>query len=134
MNSASQPPNDEMRKMLETALAHQNAGQFDVAQQLYEEILACTPDNGDALHLLGALKFQTGLIDDGLPLVRRAVAAHPDRADYQNALGVMHKSLGQWDEAKVALNAAISLSPRFAEAWNNLGAVLEDEEDRKSVV
>lgn len=128
MNSASQPPTDEMRKILETALAHQNAGRVDVAQQMYEEILARAHDNGDALHLLGALKFEAGGFDDALSLVRQAIAACPERADYQNTLGVIHKSLEHLEDAKSALNTAISLSPRFAEAWNNLGAVMEDEE------
>jgi protein O-GlcNAc transferase len=127
MNSASPPPTNKLRLQLETALAHQNAGRAAAAQQIYEDILRVAPDNADALHLFGTLKFQSGESEEDLALVHRATLESPERADYQNTLGVIHKSRGDFSAAKSALNAALALSPRFAEAWNNLGAVLEDE-------
>ena len=41
-----------VRRLLQQALAHHQAGRLDAAERLYREILARAPENADALQLL----------------------------------------------------------------------------------
>lgn len=43
---------------LEEAIAHQNNNELDIAENIYEQILATDKKNFNALYLLGTLKAQ----------------------------------------------------------------------------
>ena len=116
--------------LLESALAHQEAGQPDVAKQIYQAVLSLSPQDADACHLLGALLYQTGEdIDQAMALVQHATALDSDRPDYHNTLGVLYRRQKLFENSISSLEHAIALSPNYAEAWNNLGATHEDSKN-----
>jgi glycosyltransferase involved in cell wall biosynthesis len=67
----------EDRGRMEQALAAQQRGELDVAEQLYWAVLAKEPGLPDALHMLGVVRYQKGRPDDGARLIQRAIACYP---------------------------------------------------------
>lgn len=76
-------------KLVDAIEAHR-AGRMDVAEALYLEIIAQSP-NPDAFDLLGILQYRSGRLVEGLQNICRSVALQPDmekyRTDLTNAFG-----------------------------------------------
>jgi protein O-GlcNAc transferase len=64
--------------LLETAIAHHRAGRLAEAEFCYRQVLAATPVNSDATHLLGTLAYQLGRHGSAVELIGRAIAGNPD--------------------------------------------------------
>jgi len=111
-------------QILKLAQEHQEAGRFELAEALYQQVLAAEPDHVDALHGAGIAAFQSGRRHEGLHLLRRAVAKNPQRADCHYHLGLMLKLSGQAKEAVGAFEQALAVQPDYPEAWNDLGIAL----------
>ncbi|HVT87919.1 MAG TPA: tetratricopeptide repeat protein [Tepidisphaeraceae bacterium] len=106
---------------------HQQAGQFQKAEQIYLQILQQVPNQPDALHLLGVVAQQVGRIDMAIELISRAIAGNPKAANYYSNLAEAYRSIGRLDEAEAACRRALELNPTLAVAHGNLGAVLLDK-------
>lgn len=63
--------------VLEQAVQHHRGGRLAEAEELYRTLLAASPDDADALHLLGLLRAQRGDAAGGRELIRRAIAIRP---------------------------------------------------------
>jgi protein O-GlcNAc transferase len=110
---------DAMRAVLQ----HYQAGNLAEAAGVCREIIADSPQNADALHLLGALLGQIGQAEEAIELVRRAIGIKPMPA-YHDTLGRLLKNAGDIAGAIEAYRDALKLNPAFAEAHNNLGVAL----------
>jgi len=111
-------------QILKLANEHQQAGRFELAGTLYQQVLAAEPDHVDALRGAGIAAFQGGSRQEGLDLLRRAVAGNPRRADSHYDLGLMLKLSGHAKEAAGAFEQALVIEPDYPEAWNDLGIAL----------
>ncbi|MDX1484314.1 MAG: tetratricopeptide repeat protein [Alphaproteobacteria bacterium] len=109
------------------ALAHHQGGRLAEAKRCYEEILADTPNEPNALHLLGVIALQEGSAETSEGLIRQAIAINPKIPEPFNNLGNVLKELGRLDEAEAAFREAIRLKPDYPEAYNNLGNALRDQ-------
>jgi predicted TPR repeat methyltransferase len=115
--------------VLAIALEHHQAGRVQEAAQIYRQVLSVSPQNTDALHLLGLVAMQAGHLEAALDLVGRAVALRGDAAPYQNNFGEVLRRLGRWEEAEEAYQRALAIDPNFADAHNNLGTVYQQRGD-----
>jgi FkbM family methyltransferase len=115
---------DELRPMLERALAHHQAGRIGEAVALYEAVLAANPDEPDALHLLGLIRRDEQHLDDALRLIGRAAGLMPTQPLFQFNLGMTRRQLGLLPEAESALRQTLELSPDSVEAHLELGLTL----------
>lgn len=109
------------------ALTHHQAGRLNDAEELYRKALDLVPTHGDALHLYGVLKAQSGDYTLAADLVERALAAQPENADVWCNLGAIYRRAGNPDRATQMLSQAIQLDPKLADAHNNLGNVLHTQ-------
>jgi predicted O-linked N-acetylglucosamine transferase (SPINDLY family) len=109
---------------LSTALAHHQAGRLDLAQAIYQRILAAEPDEPDALHLSGLVIHQQGQSERALGLIARAIALRPQMAAYHSNQGEVLRALGRHHEALASYQRALALEPDAAPTHNNLGIVL----------
>jgi len=109
------------------ALALHQQGRFGEAERLYNEVLAQSPAQFDAMHLLGVLALQTQRTERGVELIARAIAINPNSWGARNNLGNGLRDLGRLDDALASFDGAIALKPDFAEAHNNRGIVLRDQ-------
>ena len=73
------------------------AGDYKTAEKMYRDVLRETPDNADALHLLGLLLHQTGRSPAAIPLLQQAIECAPD-SPQSVALLAMAMSLSNQDE------------------------------------
>ena len=73
-----QPVTLTVAQALNKAVAHQQAGELQDAEQLYRAILQAQPNHPDANHNLGVLAVQVKQPATGLPFFKAALDANPD--------------------------------------------------------
>src|SRR5262245_10946394 len=126
--SAQSPSADStanpLQARLSAAIAEHRAGKLAEAEVAYRGILADEPENPDALHLLGALKQQSGKAEEAISLVCRAIAGKPQSALYHNTLGIAYVATQAFDWAVEAFTKAIELAPKYPDPHLHLGNLL----------
>ncbi len=117
-------------------LANQALGnkQFDVALQIYRQVLQVAPNYPDALHFSGLIAFQQDRDEEAVSLIRRSLEVAPDFAGYWNNYGNVLKELGHLEEATSAYEKAVALQPDFADAHHNLGVLARERDDLEGAV
>ena len=106
---------------IDRAIDHHRAGRTEAAERLYREILEDTPDDQDALHLLGVAACQAGRYEEAVRLISRALAVDFTQATFYNSLGAAYQGLGRLLEAEGCFRRSIMLDANYAEAHSNLG-------------
>jgi tetratricopeptide (TPR) repeat protein len=120
--------------VLETALAHHQAGRLREAEGLYRQILAANPNDADALQLLGMLTLHLGRPEEALGLIQKALVVNPDAPDCHCNLGLVLNALGRHEQAVAALGQAIKLKPDYVEAYYHLAHALDALSRREQAV
>ncbi|MHB8477404.1 MAG: tetratricopeptide repeat protein [Casimicrobiaceae bacterium] len=108
---------------LAAAIREHRAGRVVEAERAYRALLAERPDDADAAHFLGMLRFQAGEIEEGLALMLRSVEADSANAHAWNNLGNMYVQMQRDEQAEQAYLRATSLDPRQPAAWYNLARI-----------
>lgn len=111
-------------ELLHEAIALHRAGRLEEAEAAYRAVLARAPEDPDALHFLGVLRYRCGAGDEAVGLIERALAQDPDNPAAHNNLGNILLETGRLAEAVSAYRRAAVLRPDAAEVQNNLGIVL----------
>ena len=106
--------------------AHQ-AADWEMAETLYQRILAVAPAHPGALQLLGMLCSQRGRSEEALRLLSEAVERDPGNSVVHNNLGNVLNSLGRHEEAMSAYQRALSLDDNNTDAYCNVGALLASQ-------
>ena len=75
---------EDMRAILDAALAKHQSGALVQARALYTRILERNPEHADALHFLGLIAHETGQQAAAAELIRKAIANNPSVASYHN--------------------------------------------------
>lgn len=109
---------------LKLAIQHQEARRFSEAAAIYQQVLAASPQQSDALHLFGVLHLQLGHADAALALIDRAIAAKPMTALYFVSKGRLFHAAGRADEAIAAFQRSLELDPAQPETLHHLGLLL----------
>jgi tetratricopeptide (TPR) repeat protein len=115
-----------LQQALDLGMGHHSAGDFPLAESIYQQILQAEPNQPIALHLLGVVAHQMGKNDIAVDLITKALAINPDYAEAHNNLGTALKNLGRLEEAVASHHKAIACKPDFAEAHFNLGNAFKD--------
>ena len=126
---AGEPPlsDAETTSLLQACMEQHKAGQLAEARAGLEAVLARHPENADALHLLGLVRFGEGHSDEGVALVRRALARAPSFSTAVGNLAAMLRLMARPAEALALLRTSADASPDDADALRNLGfSVLKD--------
>ncbi|GLU31841.1 hypothetical protein Busp01_16830 [Trinickia caryophylli] len=111
------------RTDLAVARALHEQGRLDEAQKAYEAWLEQEPNDAEAQHLFGVLRYQRGDIDGAMTLMSRAVALAPAPLALAN-LGAIMAQLGRMEEALGHFRSALALDPRHLHALVRLGNTL----------
>ncbi|HEY4265873.1 MAG TPA: tetratricopeptide repeat protein [Micropepsaceae bacterium] len=119
---------------LSQAYEHFKSGHFDAAEERACDLLDANPAHAEANHLLGAIRFQQGRIEESLAFLKRAAASPRATAELHNNLGAVLSKLGRKDEAVAAFERALAMNPAYADALNNLGVIyLETQKPEQAV-
>jgi tetratricopeptide (TPR) repeat protein len=124
MSEAPKSEGDAVEAIAAQGLALHQAGRLAEAKQHYDAALAVNPHHFSALHLLGVLCIQTGQLEQGVELIRRAIGIKPDVAAAYGDLATALNSLKRHDEALWSCDRAIALDPDYAAAHGNRGGAL----------
>lgn len=108
------------QEKLGQAWQHHQAGQFNRAERLYQEVLRSEPEHPDALHMLGILAHQTGHSEAGIELVKRALRQRQDDARIHANLAMMFEAGGRLQQAIEHNKKALVLMPEHTGARLNL--------------
>jgi protein O-GlcNAc transferase len=113
-----------LAEMFAQAKAYHRAGQLQLAEPMYRQVLQADPTHAEALYLLGALYQSLGRLTEAAACLQPAVRLMPNRADAHNHLGVVLAQQGKLGDAIVAFEQALRLQPVFPDAANNLRQAL----------
>lgn len=109
--------------------AHQEAGEFEQAEKVYEQILHGDPQHAAAWHQLGLVHLHQGQHEFAAECISRAVSLEGSEPGFQLDLGRVYSDLGRFDEAVDSFQQAILLGPDNPQAHYQLGAALERRGD-----
>jgi len=116
--------NDAMadsKALIEEGLGLHRAGQGSAAERLYRQALNLDPDDAEAHHLIGVLRFQEGKPEDAVTAFERALTFDPGNARYLANLGAALLVLGRIDPAVAVLEKAAETVPETPQLLKNLG-------------
>jgi tetratricopeptide (TPR) repeat protein len=116
----------QLEAALQRVTELQSANQLEEAREMLAAILAETPEQPDALHLMSLLRFRDGERDPGaeaeaVAMLRRAVAQAPHFMTMRSNLALMLRMMGRGQEAAELLRAALATDPDNPEALLNQG-------------
>ncbi|KDB08112.1 glycosyl transferase family 9 [Burkholderia sp. lig30] len=109
------PDAEQLARLLGRARVAHHDGALQQAEKAYAELLELDPDHPEALHLLGALRFQQGRLEDAEPLMRRSIERQPVPLSLANYSAVL-AGLGREQDALARLNEALSINPTHPRA------------------
>ena len=114
----------DQEQLLSEAIAHHQSGEFDAAEQGYQQVLQLDADRPEALHGLGLIRYRQGDYEDSRVLILRACELRPDYAAAWVNLGNTYSMLYLQRDALAAYEKAIELWPDHPEANCNCGTIL----------
>jgi tetratricopeptide (TPR) repeat protein len=103
---------------LESALQLHRSGRLEEAREIYQQLLAASPDQPNTIHLLGLTYLRGSDWRDGAALIEQAIALKPRTPVFHYNLGVCWRDHGEFDAAKSCFLQAIQLKADYGEAWN----------------
>ncbi len=109
--------------MFQKAVALQQNGALNEAEQLYRQILETSPQNADVLNLLGLIAQTRGLHREAVSYFYRAADSAPRHFPIFFNLGVSLAASGHLVEATEAYKKALKIKPDLKEAYLGLGNV-----------
>ncbi len=96
----------------------QKKGNLAGAERVCHRVLNLTPDNAEALHLLGTIRLAQGHNGTAYNLIRRALnAPGSPKARYHLNFGIALEKLNRTDESIEAYRKAISLQENIWNSW-----------------
>ena len=107
------------------ALAVQNhkSNNFQVAEDLYTQILEINPNHANTLNNLGLIFARLKKYQKSRDYYEKAIKIIPNHADAHNNLGIIFKELDEPRKARACYEKAIEINPNHADAYNNLGII-----------
>ncbi|HYC02705.1 MAG TPA: tetratricopeptide repeat protein [Azospirillaceae bacterium] len=109
---------------LEAAMALHRDGLTAEAEAAYRALLRASPDDTDALHLLGVAVHQQGRSEEGLALIDRALALRHFFPEAWDHLGMIRLTLGDRAGAEAAHRQAVRQNPGAPKPMTNLAQAL----------
>lgn len=120
----SRPQSQPTLKLIESAMALHQAGQFAAAAGIYEQVLAKTPNDPQVLYLVGGAYAQSGRLQDAIPRLERSLAL---RRSFAPALELLGSILAQTNGPENAISyfrEAAALAPTSPAIFAQLGNAL----------
>lgn len=116
------PPAEDpaVEEALRACIAHHEGGRLAEARAGLETVLAGHPDNANALHLLGLVRFAQGDSEAGASLVGRALAQAPEFSVAAGNLATMLRLMRRPGEALTLLRRTVDCgrtTPRRCATW-----------------
>src|SRR5690349_15579229 len=99
------------RAWIQAGLAHHRSGRLEGAVHAYREALAVSPDDGDALNLLGTALLQLGALDEAVGYLERAACKQRNNPLVLANLGQAYIAAQRYGDAYESFRKANRLDP-----------------------
>lgn len=119
----------DLRRLRQAGLMAYCANDLTTAERHFRHCLELVPDDGEALHHLGATLAAAGRGEEALRHLALSVAAVPDNAPFWFNLGLISRINHREEAAFGHLAAALRLQPGFPEAHFQTGQILQTRGD-----
>ncbi len=110
-------------KLIDDGIAAHQAGDLDGASQKFEAALADSPNDPEALHLLGLMHELRSDRARAIMLIECAIAADPAEPLFRLNLASIFEKTRQFDAAVNHLLAALESIPNASDIWAKLGDI-----------
>ena len=97
------------------------------AEAICRKILSVSPDDPNALNLLGLIAHQSGENETATMLISRAIRNNPEDPFLFNNLGAVLHDSDKFSEAITSYKRAIQIKSDYADAYNNMGLVFQEQ-------
>jgi len=116
----------EIIHKLQAAVEAYQSRELDIAETLFNEILAIIPDEPNSLHLLGCISNDRGNLQQAVTLIEASIEAN-DSSDipFLN-LGRILIRLEQYNKAEVVIKEALKRNQTCAKSWFSLGEAMSN--------
>jgi len=111
---------DTEKFLLNVAVAQEQLGMHEAADQQYQKAQQCAPGSWYVLQQHGAFWVRQGDLQQAALKLQAALAIAPPSAALENSLGSVLLQLGHWDSAASHLLNALKLAPQSIDTLNNL--------------
>lgn len=111
----------DITRLLSKALTLHQEGKLSDAEKLYMRVLELCPQHADALHHLGLVHLQQGLVPQAVVEIQASLKADPLQPAALINLGHCLQLVGDFQGACSSCEAAIAMDPTDEAAWVNLG-------------
>jgi hypothetical protein len=126
---ASQSPAEKARALLQHAVGLHQQGKVAEAEPLYRQALALSPNDPDALHLLGVARRALGEPLDAIPLIRKALEISPGLHAAHRNLGNAYSDSGQYALAADHYRRFLAVESD-KDVWISLGTAMKFQGQR----
>ena len=109
--------------MFQRAVALQQNGALNEAEQIYRQILETAPNNADVLNLLGLIAQQRGFHQEAVSYFYKAADNAPKHFPIQFNLAISLEALGKHIESLEAYAKVLELNPKIKEAHFGRGNI-----------
>lgn len=124
----------DTKTLLNHALLFHQAGNLSEAEKLYMQVLAQTPNEGNALNLLGFLKVQNNQFSEAVSYLKKAVEFYPNFFEAWFNLGLAYKGMDDFENAIFAYKKALEFEPENVTANYNLANVYECKNETENAI
>ncbi len=107
--------------LLQLAVAHHRAGDWQQAERTYRQLLEQSPHESGVRHQLAWLLFDRNRHAEAIEQLSAAIASSPDQSLLCSHLGIFLRAAGKPEEAVRQFQAAIGLNPNDFLTHYNLG-------------
>lgn len=91
---------NDIKHMLSAAKDHYNRGQFQMSENILEQIILADSSQSEVFHLLGCVYYKRGKIKKAIKSYRRALDIDPHHTDSTVGLSMVLNDVGRYDEAR----------------------------------
>lgn len=117
----------DVNSLINKALQFHQAGNLPDAEKLYLKILEESPNNGNALNLMGFLKIQNNQFDDAIECLSKVLSLYPNFFEAWFNLGLAYKNNKEFDKSINAYEKALSIEPNNSSVYFNLANIFESK-------
>ena len=122
------------KEMLSLALENHKQKKFNVAINLYNEVLKITPNESNVHNHLGLALQSIGKNLKAINCYEEAIKINPSLAIAHFNLGAILQLSGNLEKSMICYEKAIEIDPNYIPSQHNLGTVLKDlGEDEKAI-
>jgi tetratricopeptide (TPR) repeat protein len=113
-------PLNQTDMMMQNAQILTNAGKYDQAVAIFNQIISSDPNNKEAYNFLGHVYDMQGKTEDANKMYQKAIEIDPKFASAYNNLGASYANQKKYKQAKECWEKALKLDPSMIQAKGNL--------------